>query len=81
MFCGGHFLIPQVMDRFLDVLGQTEMDPSRTNDLKGTDFFFIPENFIHETLMFDDQDVENDAEQPYATLEDFVLARVGLLHP
>ena len=38
------------MDRFVDVLGETEIDPSRTNDLKGTDFFYILENFIQETL-------------------------------
>lgn len=34
----------------MDVLGQTELDPSRTNDLKGVDFFRILENFIRETL-------------------------------
>lgn len=39
------------MDRFLDVLGQTEM-ASRTNDLKGIDFFRILENFIDEALTF-----------------------------
>lgn len=50
VFGGGHFLIPQVMDRFVDVLGQTELDPSRTNDLKGVDFFRILENFISEAL-------------------------------
>ena len=48
--CGGHFLTPQVMDRFVSVLGQIELDPSRTNDLKGVDFFRILENFIREAL-------------------------------
>ena len=38
------------MDRFLDVLGQTEMDPTLTNDTKGGDFFYILENFIFEAL-------------------------------
>ena len=37
------------MDRFLDVLGQTEMDPTLTNDTKGGDFFHILENFIRES--------------------------------
>lgn len=51
VFARGHFLTPQIMDRFLDVLGQTEM-ASRTNDLKGIDFFRILENFIDEALTF-----------------------------
>ncbi len=38
------------MDRFVDVLGQVELDPSRTNDLKGVDFFRILENFMREAL-------------------------------
>lgn len=38
------------MDRFLDTLGQTEMDPTRTNDNKSGDFFHILENFILEAL-------------------------------
>ena len=38
------------MDRFLDVLGQTELDPSRTNDSKNIDFFQILENFIRGIL-------------------------------
>ena len=40
------------MDRFVRVLGQTELDPTRTctNDLKGVDFFRILENFILETI-------------------------------
>lgn len=50
VFCGGHFLNPQVMDRFVDMLGQIELDPSRTNGLKGVDFFRILENFIGEAL-------------------------------
>lgn len=40
------------MDRFLSVLSQTEKDPTRTNDLKGTDFFRILENFIDGVLTF-----------------------------
>ena len=43
VFCGGHFLTPQIMNRFLRVLGQTELDLSRTNDSKGVDFFQILE--------------------------------------
>lgn len=50
VFCGGHFLVPQIMDRFLEVLGQTEMDPHLTNDSKAVDFFQVLENFIKETL-------------------------------
>lgn len=50
VFCGGHFLVPQIMDRFLEVLGQTEMDPHLTNDSKAVDFFQVLENFIQETL-------------------------------
>lgn len=38
------------MDRFLLVLGQIEMDPSRTHDTKSVDLFQILENFIHKTL-------------------------------
>lgn len=50
VFCGGHFLTPQIMNRFLRVLGQTESDLSRTNDSKGVDFFQILENFMIESL-------------------------------
>lgn len=50
VFFGGHFLIPQIMNRFLRVLGQTELDLSRTNDSKGVDFFPILEIFMLETL-------------------------------
>ena len=50
VFCGGHFLTPQVMDRFLEVLGQKELDPSRTKDLKILDLFQRLENFIKEAL-------------------------------
>ncbi len=50
VFCGGHFLTPQIMNRFLRVLGQTELDLSRTNDSKSVDFFQILENFILESL-------------------------------
>lgn len=32
----------------MDVLAQTELNPSKTNDLKGVDFFRILENFIKE---------------------------------
>lgn len=52
VFAGGHFLAPQIMDRFLSVLSQTEMDPSRTNDLKSVDFFRILENFVEEVFAF-----------------------------
>lgn len=38
------------MDRLLDVLSQTEQDPSRMNDEKGKDLFRILENFIREAL-------------------------------
>ena len=38
------------MDRFVRVLGQTELDPTRTNDLRGVAFFRILENFILETI-------------------------------
>jgi hypothetical protein len=48
--CGGHFLTPQIMDRFVDVLGQTELNSSRTSDFKNVDIFRILENFIRETL-------------------------------
>jgi hypothetical protein len=50
IFCGGHFLVPQVMDRFVDVLRQIELNPSRTNDVMGVDFFRLLENFILEAL-------------------------------
>jgi hypothetical protein len=50
LFCGGHFLIAQVMDRFVDVLCQTELDPSKTSDLEGVNIFNILENFIIEAL-------------------------------
>ena len=50
IFCGGHFLIPQIMNRFLRILEQTELDLSRTNDPKGVDFFQILENFMLKTL-------------------------------
>lgn len=50
VFAEDQFLIPQVMDRFVDVPGQTELAPSRTNDFKGVDFFCILENFIGEAL-------------------------------
>ena len=46
VFCGGHFLTPQIMNRFLRVLRQTELNLSRTNDSKGVDFFQILKNFI-----------------------------------
>lgn len=39
------------MDRFVRVLGQTELDPTRTNNLKGADFFRILENFHLETIL------------------------------
>ena len=38
------------MDKFLDILNQTEIDSSRTNDLKGVNIFYILENLIYETL-------------------------------
>lgn len=38
------------MHQFLKVLGQTEMDPNLTNDSKAVDFFYILENFMHETV-------------------------------
>lgn len=41
------------MDRFVRVLGQTELDPTRTNDLKEVEFFRILENFKLETLFPD----------------------------
>ena len=45
------------MDRFVDVLGETELDPTRTNDLKSVDFFRILENFILETLRINTNDL------------------------
>lgn len=50
VFCGGNFLTPRIMSQFLRVLGQIEVDPSRTNDEKNVDFFQFLENFIGETL-------------------------------
>lgn len=50
VFCGGHFLTPGIMDRFLRVLGQLELRPNRSNDTKSVDLFQILENFIAETL-------------------------------
>lgn len=50
VFCGGYFLTPCVMSQFLRVLGQIELDPSRTNNEKNVDFFQFLENFIGETL-------------------------------
>lgn len=38
------------MSQFLRVLGQIEVDPSRTTDEKNVDFFPVLENFIGETL-------------------------------
>jgi len=67
VFGGGHFLIPQVMDRFVDVLRQIELDPSRTNNVIGTDFFRLLENFIREAL-------DESAGLTRAQLERFTLA-------
>jgi len=67
IFCGGHFLVPQVMDRFVDVLRQIELDPSRTNDVIGVDFFRLLENFILEALD------SSSAGLTRAQLERFVL--------
>jgi hypothetical protein len=50
LFCGGHFLTPEVMDRFVILLGETELDPSRASDLEGITIFNILENFIREAL-------------------------------
>lgn len=50
VFCGGHFLTPSIMDRFLRVLGQLELHSNRSNDTKSVDLFQILENFIVETL-------------------------------
>lgn len=41
------------MDRFVRVLGQTEFDTIRSNDLQGMSFFRILENFIVETVFPD----------------------------
>ena len=41
VFSGGYFLTPQIMNRFLRLLGQKEFDFSRTNDSKSVDFFQI----------------------------------------
>lgn len=35
----GHFSTSRIMYRFLHMLGQTELDPSRINDTKNVDFF------------------------------------------
>jgi hypothetical protein len=67
IFCGGHFLVPQVMDRFVDVLRQIELNPSRTNDVMGVDFFRLLENFILEALD------SSSAGLTRAQLEQFVL--------
>jgi hypothetical protein len=56
------------MDRFVDVLRQTELDPSRTNDVKGADFFRLLENFILEALSL------SSAGLMRAQLERFVLS-------
>ena len=67
IFCGGHFLVSQVMDRFVDVLRQIELDPSRTNDVKGVELFRLLENFILEALG------SSSAGLTRAQLEQFVL--------
>jgi hypothetical protein len=67
VFCGGHFLVPQVMDRFVDILRQIELDPSRTNDVKGVELFRLLENFILEALG------SSSAGLTRAQLEQFVL--------
>ena len=48
--CGGHFLTPEIMDRFVDVLGQIESDGGKTNDDVHPTFFRVLENFIRQTL-------------------------------
>lgn len=55
------------MDRFVNVLKETELDPTRTNDLKLVDFFRILENFILETLSV------NNANLTKIQLRQFVL--------
>ncbi len=50
VFYGGHFVTPQIINRFLRVLGQTKLDLSRLNDSKSVDFFQILENFLLESL-------------------------------
>ena len=50
IFCKGHFLISQVMNQFVDILGKTKLDPTQINNLKLVDFCQILENFILKTL-------------------------------
>ena len=50
VFCGGHFLTLPIMNGPSQVLGRTELDPSRTNDSKGVDLFQILKPFILDTL-------------------------------
>ncbi len=68
VFCGGHFLIPQIMNRFSRVLRQKELDFSRTNDSKSVDFFQILENFILESLGL------STSELTRAQLHEYLLA-------
>ena len=42
--------MPQVMACFVDTLGKLELDPTRTNDFKGTDFFSILRNFMSDVM-------------------------------
>lgn len=51
IFYGEHFLTSRVMDCFVRVLGQTELNPTPTNDLKGVKFFRILEKFIQGTIL------------------------------
>ncbi len=73
VFCGGYFLTPQIMNRFLRVLGQTELDLSRTIDSKSVDFFQILENFILESLGTSTPDLTRTQLHKYLlTLENYL---------
>jgi hypothetical protein len=50
IYCGFHILNEQMMDWCIEVLRQTEIDPSRTNDVNPAAAFRILENFMCEVL-------------------------------
>ncbi|MCJ1272027.1 hypothetical protein MMC22_011933 [Lobaria immixta] len=79
VFAGGHFLTGRIMDRFLSVLGQIEMDPSRTHDTKSVDLFQILENFIHQTLSSSFSDLtRRQLHQFVLALKSYVQLKLGV---
>lgn len=57
VFCGGHFLTPRIMHRFLQVLGQLELNPGLSNEAKCVDSFHMLENFVQQTRYLSSRDI------------------------